>query len=79
MQFLHHYERYAWIVMFTLFIMVYALGGHAGAFHNALFISLSFLCFMDYRSNNSCHELFGNVMVLACGSCRLGVNTVNTL
>jgi len=28
--FLHHYERYAWIVTTTIFIIIYALGGHAG-------------------------------------------------
>ncbi|KAF8507739.1 permease for cytosine/purines, uracil, thiamine, allantoin-domain-containing protein [Gautieria morchelliformis] len=28
--FLHHYERYAWLLMSVLFIIVYALGGHAG-------------------------------------------------
>ncbi|GJJ05824.1 hypothetical protein Clacol_000011 [Clathrus columnatus] len=28
--FLHYYERFAWIVMSAIFIMVYALGGHAG-------------------------------------------------
>ncbi|KAF8507738.1 permease for cytosine/purines, uracil, thiamine, allantoin-domain-containing protein [Gautieria morchelliformis] len=28
--FLHHYERYSWLLMSVLFIMVYSLGGHAG-------------------------------------------------
>ncbi|EIN10595.1 hypothetical protein PUNSTDRAFT_142573 [Punctularia strigosozonata HHB-11173 SS5] len=28
--FLHHYERYAWIVTFIIFMMIYGLGGHAG-------------------------------------------------
>lgn len=39
-QFLHHYERYAWLLMTTLFIMVYALGGHAGAFACIIICSL---------------------------------------
>jgi hypothetical protein len=32
MQVLHHYLRYAWIPMSVIFIITYALGGHAGAF-----------------------------------------------
>ncbi|KAF8513337.1 permease for cytosine/purines, uracil, thiamine, allantoin-domain-containing protein [Hysterangium stoloniferum] len=27
---LHHYERYAWIIMCIVFFMMYGLGGHAG-------------------------------------------------
>jgi len=28
--FLHHYERYAWLVSTTIFLMIYAIGGHKG-------------------------------------------------
>ena len=31
-QLLHQYVRYAWIPMSVLFIITYALAGHAGAF-----------------------------------------------
>ncbi|KAF8513340.1 permease for cytosine/purines, uracil, thiamine, allantoin-domain-containing protein [Hysterangium stoloniferum] len=27
---LHHYERYAWIIMSIVFLIIYGLGGHAG-------------------------------------------------
>jgi hypothetical protein len=42
-QFLHHYERYAWLVMTTLFIIVYALGGHAGTL---VYVMLSIVLFV---------------------------------
>lgn len=29
-EYLHHWERYAWIVMSAIFICLYALGGKAG-------------------------------------------------
>lgn len=78
--FLHYYERFAWIVMSAIFIMVYALGGHAGyqpGLQNALEDPAGHLRAADILS-------FGGIIFSSCAgwapvaadfNCRLPVNT----
>ncbi|KAF8587193.1 hypothetical protein K439DRAFT_1630897 [Ramaria rubella] len=81
--FLHHYERYAWFVMTIIFIMIFALGGHAG-YQPSLQISLE-----DPAGHLRAADIlsFGGIIFSSCAgwapvaadfNCRLPANTPRT-